>query len=198
MILTNRFSFVVAAFFVRRQELLKHARLEEYHEIEDPEEVGLDVHQQLTELFYEKYLGTQTHKERQRSQWKIKQKSTMMTRKKETIMRRRTKKRSRKGCHMNVCTCQFAALGGHLEMLRQRLSLGCIIIAFNLNTSLLKSVHHLVSTLSLFFFFSLLLQSSSSKTHFSPACTRKNSGSWSTREREREREEREETGGTAP
>ena len=58
MILTNRFSFVVAAFFVRRQELLKHARLEEYHEIEDPEEVGLDVHQQLTELFYEKYLGT--------------------------------------------------------------------------------------------------------------------------------------------
>ena len=130
----------------------------------------------------------QTHKERQRSQWKIKQKSTMMTRKKETIMRRRTKKRSRKGCHMNVCTCQFAALGGHLEMLRQRLSLGCIIIAFNLNTSLLKSVHHLVSTLSLFFFFSLLLQSSSSKTHFSPACTRKNSGSWSTRERKRERE----------
>ena len=68
-------------------------------------------------------------------------------------------------------------------MLRQRLSLGCIIIAFNLNTSLLKSVHHLVSTLSLFFFFSLLL-------HL-PVPERIPVAGLLEREREREREERE-------
>ena len=38
-------------------ELLRHARLVECHEIDDPEEVGLDVHAQLTQLFQKQYGG---------------------------------------------------------------------------------------------------------------------------------------------